>query len=76
MIEGLRLLLIDRLKSLGMDPQLIPAYLKALASIISSEPNIDPDHANQKMHSLGWNEVAIDYHSLQITMACLEQEER
>ena len=74
MIEGLRLLLIDRLRSLGMDPLLIPAYLKALTSVILSEPNIDPDRANRKMHSLGWNEVAIDYHSLQITIACLEQE--
>ena len=74
MIEGLRLLLIDRLRSLGMDPLLIPAYLRALTSFILSQPNIDPDRANQKINSPGWNDVAIDYHSLQITIACLEQE--
>ena len=71
-MEDLKLLLADRLKSKGMDIALIPAFLKALTYLISSEPGIDPAHANQKMHSLGWNEVTIDYHCLQIAIACLE----
>ena len=73
-MENLKLLLIDRLKSKGMDPGLIPAFLKALTSLISSEPGIDPTQANQKLHSLGWDEVVIDYHCLQIAIACLETE--
>ena len=71
-MEDLKLLLIDRLKSKRMDLALIPAFLKALTNLISSEPGIDPAVANQKMHSLGWDEVAIDYHCLQIAIACLE----
>jgi hypothetical protein len=71
-MEHLRLLLIDRLKSKGMDPELIPAYLKALTSIVTSKPEIGPDEANQKLHALGWNEVSIDYHCLQIAIAFLE----
>jgi hypothetical protein len=71
-MEDLKPLLIDRLKSKGIDPSLIPAYLKALTSIISSEPGIELAQVNQKLHALGWNEVAIDYHSLQIAIACLE----
>jgi hypothetical protein len=73
-MEDLKLLLIDRLKSKGMDIALIPAFLKALTSLISSEPGIDPAHINQKLLSLGWNEVTIDYHCLQIAIACLEAE--
>jgi hypothetical protein len=71
-MEDLKLLLIDRLKSKGVDPSLIPAFLKALTSLVSSEPEIDSAAANQKMHSLGWDEVTVDYHSLQIAIACLE----
>jgi len=71
-MDDLKLLLIDRLKSKGIDPSLIPAFLKALTSLVSSEPGIDPAVANQKMHSLGWNEVVVDYHCLQIAIACLE----
>jgi hypothetical protein len=72
LMEDLKLLLIDQLKYKGMDLALIPAFLKALTNLISSEPGIDPAVANQKMHSLGWNEVTVDYHSLQIAIACLE----
>jgi hypothetical protein len=72
LMENLKLLLIDRLKSKGMDTALIPAFLKALTSLISSEPGIEPVVANQKMHSLGWDEVTVDYHCLQIAIACLE----
>jgi hypothetical protein len=71
-LEDLKLLLIDRLKSQGMEPGLIPAFLKTLTSIIASEPGIDAEQANLKLHSLGWNEVSLDYHSLQIAIACLE----
>ncbi|RPI70134.1 MAG: hypothetical protein EHM38_06570 [Geobacteraceae bacterium] len=71
-MEDFKLLLIDRLKSKGVDPALIPAFLKALTSLISSEPGIEPAQATQKMHSLGWNEVVVDYHCLQIAIACLE----
>jgi len=71
-MEDLKLLLIDRLKSKGMDPSLIPAFLKALTNLISSEPSIEPAQANKKLQSLGWDEVAIDYHSLQIAIACIE----
>ena len=73
-MEDLKLLLIDRLKSKGMDIDLIPAFLKSLTSLISSEPGIDLAHINQKLLSLGWNEVTIDYHCLQIAIACLEAE--
>jgi hypothetical protein len=72
LMENLKPLLIDRLKSKGMDPSLIPAFLKALTHLISAKPGIDPAHINQQLHSLGWNEVMVDYHSLQIAIACLE----
>jgi hypothetical protein len=74
MVGNLKILLIDRLIAKGMDPSLIPAFLKALARLISSEPGIETGQINQRLHSLGWNEVAIDYHCLQIALACLEQE--
>jgi hypothetical protein len=70
-MDDLKLLLIDRLKSQGMDPALIPAYMKALTSIITTEPAIGVAQVNQKLHALEWNEVCLDYHSLEIAMACL-----
>lgn len=71
-MEDLKPLLIDRLKSQGIDQALIPAFLKTLTGIFSSEPGIDVIQVNQKLNSLGWKEVAIDYHYLQIAIACLD----
>jgi len=73
-MEDLKLLLIDRLKSKGMDPSLIPVFLKAIVGIIRSEPGMEAAQIGQKLHYLGWNEVAIDYHCLQIAIAWLEAE--
>jgi len=69
LMDDLKPLLIDRFKSQGMDPSLIPAFLKILTSIISSEPGIELAQVNQKLNLLGWDEVTIDYHSLQIAIA-------
>jgi hypothetical protein len=71
MMEDLKPLLIERLRSQGMGPALIPPFLKALTGIISSEPGIDVTQVNQKLHALSWNEVLIDYHILQMAMARL-----
>jgi hypothetical protein len=75
-MDDLKLMLINRLKSKGLDPSLIPGFLKALTSLISSEPGLEPAQMHQRLQSLGWNEAAIDYHSLQIAIACLEAETR
>ena len=40
-------------------------------SLFKAEITIN-ETGNQKMHSLGWNEVTVDYHSMQIAIACLE----
>jgi hypothetical protein len=74
-MEDLKLLLIDRLKSKGVDSALIPAFLKALTRIISSSPGMEVEQINLKLNALGWNEVVIDYHCLQIAIACLESEQ-
>jgi len=39
-MEDLKLLLLDRLKSKGMDSALIPAFLKVLTHLLSSDPGI------------------------------------
>jgi hypothetical protein len=55
-----------------MDPALIPAFLKSLLRIVSSSPEIAAAEVNQRLNALGWDEVLIDYHFLQIAIACLE----
>jgi len=55
-----------------MDPAVIPSFLKALTQLIALEPGIGTVEVNQKLHALGWDDVTMDYHCLQIAIACLE----
>jgi hypothetical protein len=67
-------ILQDRLVKGGVDPSSLSGILKTLSKLLSSNPDIDPVAANKRLHYLGWHEVEVDYHILQLALACLELE--
>jgi len=73
-MENLRHVLLDRLVKKGADSASLPGILRSLAKILSADPEIDPTSANKKLCYLGWQEVEVDYHILQIALACFESE--
>jgi hypothetical protein len=66
---------LDRLVKKGADSSSLPGILKSLAKILSADPEIDPASANKKLCYLGWQEVEVDYHLLQLALACFESEQ-
>lgn len=73
-MENLRQVLLDRLVKKGADSSSLPGILRCLAKILSADPEIDPTSANEKLCYLGWQEVKVDYHLLQLALACFESE--
>ena len=72
-MEDVGLVLMDRLvKKGGADPSHVDSLLKALSKIISQDPNMDPAAANERLRYLGWQEVQVDYHTLQLALAFFE----
>ena len=71
-MEDFKQVLLDRLVKQGADPSSLGSILKALAKILSQDPDIDPAAANEKLRFLGWQEVRVDYHILQLALACFE----
>lgn len=69
-------ILLDRLVKGGADPSSLSSILRALSKLLSSNPDIDPASANERLRYLGWHEVEVDYHILQLALACLEMEDR
>jgi hypothetical protein len=67
-------LLLDRLVKGGADPSSLSSILKALSKLLCTDPEIDPASANERLHYLGWGEVKVDYHTLQLALACFELE--
>ena len=73
-MENLRQVLLDRLVKKGADSASLPGILRSLAKILSADPEIKPASANEKLCYLGWQEVEVDYHLLQLALACFESE--
>jgi hypothetical protein len=74
-MDELEQALIDRLTKRGVDSLSIEGLLKALYKILSADSAIDPTKANEKLHYLGWGEIEVDYHVLQLALACFERRE-
>lgn len=74
-MNNYRQVLLDRLVKGGADPSSIDSILKTLSKLLASEPDIDPPAANERLHYLGWREVEVDYHILQLALAYFELED-
>lgn len=75
-MADLKQILLVRLVKGGADPSSLSSILKALSKLLSSDPDIDPAAANERLHYLGWHEVEVDYHTLQLALACFELEDK
>jgi len=65
-------ILIPRLTERGVEPDLIPGFMKTLANTIDGDPDIGLEEANARLRYLGWNEIELDYHTLQLAITCFE----
>lgn len=74
-MDEFKQILLDRLVKGGADPSSLSSILKVLSKLLSSNPDIDPAAANERLHYLGWHEVEVDYHILQLALACFEMED-
>ncbi|MBW1998376.1 MAG: hypothetical protein JRJ29_10495 [Deltaproteobacteria bacterium] len=71
----LRKALYRRLRDKGIEPRLIPGFLKIVADSLAVQPSssADLEETNRRLHFLGWNDVDLDYHTLQLLIAALER---
>jgi hypothetical protein len=66
--------LIRRLEGLGMEACIIPGFIRNLANVILPNSSLSLFQINKQMHLLGWDSVELDYHTLQLAVACFEGE--
>jgi|PlaIllAssembly_1097288.scaffolds.fasta_scaffold00794_7 hypothetical protein len=71
-MDDFKQVLLDRLVKKGADPSSLSSILKALSKILAEDPGVDPGAANERLRYLGWQEVQVDYHILQLALACFE----
>ena len=67
-------ILIERLEDKGMELSIIHGFVRDLANTILHNPHMNLLHVNKRLHSLGWDGFELDYHTLQLAIACFEAE--
>jgi hypothetical protein len=66
--------LMRRLEMKGIEQNAIPGFVWSLKSCLSDNPDMNHLQTNKRMKLLGWDDFDLDYHTLQLAIACFEAE--
>lgn len=73
-ISKFKQILVDRLVTKGLEKDTIPSFIRSMRICLSTDPKMNYLKANKLLHFLGWNDIEMDYHTLQLAVACFEAE--
>jgi len=62
---------LQQLLIIGVEPNLISGFMKALAVLFYLNPNMSLSKVNERLHYLGWNDIELDYQTYQLAIECL-----
>ena len=64
--------LIGQVKKKGVEAECIPRFIKDLIHSFAINPSISLSEVVNRMHSLGWDEAEVDYHTLELARASFD----
>lgn len=67
-------ILIHELERKGIENRIIPRFIKDLCNSFHTDPSISLREVNERLHLLGWEDVNLDYHTLQLAIASFERD--
>ena len=67
--------LINELEGKGIEKNIIPRFIKDLAYSFQIDPSVSLSDVNDRLHFLGWADVELDYHTLQLAIASFERDQ-
>jgi len=73
-LSQLTQILMEQLENKGMEPAIIHGFVRDLANTILVNPHMTLLQINKRLHLLGWDDFKLDYHTLQLAIACFEAE--
>jgi hypothetical protein len=73
-MDAITALLHHRLKAIGLDPNNRTGFLRMLFRAITQSPGASLAAVNRRLQYLGWQDVELDYHTLQLAVAHFEVE--
>jgi hypothetical protein len=73
-ISKFKQLLVDRLGAKGLEKDTIPSFIRSMRICIASDPKMNHLKANKQLQFLGWDDIEMDYNTLQLAIACFKAE--
>ena len=67
--------LINELKGKGIENNIIPRFIKDLAYSFQIDTSVSLSDVNDRLHFLGWEDIELDYHTLQLAIASFERDQ-
>lgn len=67
-------ILVERLEKMGMGKTVIPGFIRILSNAVLPDPLSTLAQVNERLRFLGWDDFELDYHTLQLAVACFEAE--
>ena len=67
--------LINELEGKGIEKNIIPRFIKDLAYSFQIDPSVSLSDVNDRLHFLGWEDIELDYHTLQLAIASFERDQ-
>ena len=64
--------LFHRLEVKGMEKDIIPSYIRSMKLCFFINPTTNHLQVDKELQFLGWNDFELDYHTLQLAIACFE----
>ena len=67
-------ILILELERKGIENRIIPRFIKDLCHSFLTDPSLSLSEVNERLHLLGWEDIDLDYHTLQLAIASFERD--
>ena len=64
--NGIQKILLNRLKTIGIEPNHIPTLIKDIFNTFFINPHATFFQVKERLHFLGWNDVELDYHTFSL----------
>ena len=67
-MEGLHEILLQRLADKGVSREMLPGFIRNLTHTLYTKPDISLRELNRKLGWLGWDQIEIDMHTLDLIL--------
>ena len=68
-MHEIKTILEQHLEKMGLSQDMIPGFLKSITNFFNDHPEIDLSEINEKLQYIGWDDIEMNYRTLELAKA-------